>query len=192
MNRFLLLATAFTCVSVIASTNVQAQGTTSSTPATTTATTQVTTPPKRTFVTEPTLQKIAQTRLTNLAANMSNRMDSAVKRLQNVTDRLNSRLIKMESEGKNISAAKTELENATRALAEAKDNLATIDMEVNAFIGSATPRENWQNVKNTYAVTRASIISAHTSILKTIELAKSAGVVPAPEAATSTASTTNN
>lgn len=179
-------------MSVISSTSVQAQGTASNTPATTTATTQVTTPPKRTFVTEPTLQKIAQTRLTNLAANMSNRMDSAVKRLQNVTDRLNSRLTKMESEGKNMSAAKTELENATRALAEAKDNLATIDMEVNAFIGSATPRENWQNVKNTYAATRASIMSAHTSILKTIELAKSAGTVPAPEAATSTTSTTNN
>lgn len=190
MNRFLLLATAFICASLITSSSVLAQGTT--TQATTTAVAPVPTPAKRTFVTEPTLQKIAQTRLTNLAANMSNRMDGAVKRLQNVTDRLHSRLGKMEEEGKNISAAKTELETATRVLDEARGNLVTIDMEVNAFIGSATPRENWLNVKNTYGVTQEAIISAHTSILRAIELAKAAGTIPPAITSTSTASTTNN
>lgn len=166
-----------------------AQTTTSSSPVAEPETTTVTTP-RRPFIAEPTLQRVAQTRLMNLAANMSNRMDSAVARLQNVTGRLNSRLGKMEIEGKDVTAARTELALAQSKLDEAKRNLATIDTEVNAFVGSATPRENWNNLKNTYLNTRALIITAHQSILATINLAQNT-TVSVPDTA-STTTTTNN
>ena len=185
MNRYAFSLVVILCALLVAGDFALAQTTTpSSTPATTVTT------PRRPFAPEPTLPKIAQTRLTNLAANMSNRMDGVVSRLQNVSDRLSSRLGKMEAEGKNVSAARTELAIAQGKLDEAKRNLSTIDTEVNAFIGSATPRENWQNLKNNYLNTRTIIIAAHQSILATINLAQNTTVAPATS--TTTASTTNN
>ena len=157
-----------------------------------TATTSPTVAPaKRTFTAEPTLRRVAQTRLLNLAANMSNRMESTVKRLQNVTDRLTSRLNKMEEQGKNVSAARAELAQAQLKLNEATQNLASIDKEVNAFVGSATPRENWQNLKNTYLNTRIAIIAAHQNILATINLTQNSTTVPL-NVGTTSATNTNN
>jgi hypothetical protein len=98
----------------------------------------------------------------------------------------------MLAEGQNISPAMVELALAQTRLDEAKRNLASIDVEVNAFTGSATPRENWENLKTTYLGIRDSIMAAHQGILATINLAQTAGAVPAPTTSTSTASTTNN
>ncbi len=189
MNRYTFFFTAIFCTLLLQIPFAVAQTTTSSTTVSAPETTTVTTP-RRPFIAEPTLQRVAQTRLTNLAANMSNRMDSAVARLQNVTDRLNSRLTKMEAEGKDVSQARTELALTQSKLDEAKRSLATIDNEVNAFVGSATPRENWNNLKNTYLNTREVIVAAHQSILATINLAQTT-TAPAPETA-STTPTTNN
>lgn len=185
MNRYVFSLAVIFCALITAGNVALAQTTTSETIPTSTDT-----PIRNQFTPEPTLPKIAQTRLTNLAANMSNRMDGVVMRLQNVTDRLSSRLGKMEAEGKNVSAARTELAIAQSKLDEAKRNLSTIDSEVNAFIGSATPRENWQNLKNNYLNTRTIIIAAHQSILATINLAQTTTV--APGTSTTTASSTNN
>ena len=160
-----------------------------------TTTSETITPAKRPFTTEPTLGKIAQKRLLNLAANMSNRMEGTVKRLQNVTNRLTSRLNKMEERGINVSAARTELAQAQLKLNEASQNLEKIDIEVNGFVGSASPKENWQNLKNTYLTTRTAIIAAHQNILATINLAQNATTIPSTVStttSTTTASSTNN
>jgi hypothetical protein len=93
----------------------------------------------------------------------------------------------MEAEGKNVTAAKEELARAQSKLDEAKLSLATIDTQVNAFVGSATPRENWNNLKNTYVNTRSIIVAAHQSILATINLAQNI-TIPVSE----TASTSSN
>lgn len=188
MNRYVLLAVIF-CTIIISGSFVSAQTTT---PTSTPDIPPAVVPTKPPFTAEPTLQKIAQTRLLNLAANMSNRMDSAVSRLQNVVDRLNSRLGKMTSAGIEVESAKSELVIAQSKLDEAKRNLTNIDTEVNAFVGSATPRENWENLKNTYLGTGAAIVAAHQSILATINLAQTASTVPEPTISTTTASTTNN
>lgn len=188
MNRYIFLPVIL-CVLFVSGAFVSAQTTT---PGTTTESTPPVTPTPRTFVTEPTLQKIAQNRLLNLAANMSNRMDSAVARLQNVIDRLTTRLDIMLAEGANVTPAMVELALAQNSLDEAKRNLENIDVEVNAFTGSATPRENWGNLKKTYLSTRDAIVTAHQSILATINLAQTAGVAPEPTTSTTTAPTTNN
>ncbi len=196
MNRTTFLTTSILCTLIIISASfASAQNTATNTIESNASTTTSNTPPKRSFSAEPTLRKIAQTRLLNLTANMSNRMEGAVKRLQNVTDRLTSRLNKMEAEGKNMSAARAEIALAQLKLNEATQNLANIDMEVNGFVGSATPKENWQNLKNKYLITRIAIIAAHQNILATINLAQNATDVPptiSTTTSTSTASNTNN
>jgi hypothetical protein len=190
MNRYTYFFCALFCVLAMHVPLAGAQTTTTSSTTVTEPETTTVTTPRRPFIAEPTLQRMAQTRLQNLAANMSNRMDSAVARLQNVTDRLNSRLTKIEAGGKDVSAARTELALAQTKLDEAKRSLATIDTEVNAFVGSATPRENWNNLKNTYLNTREVIVAAHQSILATINLVQNT-TVPTPETVSTTTSTNN-
>ena len=198
MNRTIRFTSGILCTLIVMSASfAYAQNTEpkKATAVESTTTSPTITPAKRTFTAEPTLRKVAQTRLLNLAANMSNRMESAVKRLQNVTDRLTSRLNKMEEQGKNVSAARSELAQAQLKLNEATQNLASIDNEVNAFVGSATPRENWQNLKNTYINTRIAIIAAHQNILATVNLAQNAIVSPfniSTSTSSTTASSTNN
>ena len=192
MNRFVSTYIVFFCALLVSASVVSAQATTTASTSSPEPAIETPVPTRPVFTTEPTLSKIAQTRLTNLAANMSNRMDSAVARLQNVTDRLSSRLSKMEIEGKDVTAARTELALAQNKLNEAKGYLTKIDLEVNAFVGSANPRENWRNVKTTYLGTQTVIIAAHQSILATINLAQNTITVPESITATSTASTTNN
>ena len=192
MNRTLKTVVGIFCTLIIMSASfVQAQNDVGANNTVEATTTTNNTPPKRTFTPEPTLRKVAQTRLLNLAANMSNRMEAAVTRLQNVTDRLTSRLNKMEEQGINVSDARAELVKAQTKLDEATQNLASIDTEVNAFVGSATPRENWQNLKNTYLDTRSAIISAHQNILATINLAKNS-TATTPVVSSTTASSSNN
>ncbi len=189
MNRTLLGTSGLLCTLIIMSASfAYAQNTA---PAASTSEEVVppdVTPAKRTFTAEPTLRKVAQTRLLNLAANMSNRMEGVVKRLQNVADRLASRLTKMEAQGNDVTSARAELALAQQKINEANQNLTTIDTEVNAFIGSATPRENWQNLKTTYLHTRTAIIAAHQSILATINLAQNAALpsIKSPTTASST------
>jgi hypothetical protein len=119
-------------------------------------------------------------------------MDSTVLRQQNVIDRLTTRLRKISESGTDVTAAQAELTLAQTKLDEAKQKLANIDVEVNAFIGSATPKENWVNLKNTYLGIKTAIIAAHQSILATINLAQTTNTTPAPTTSTTTATSTNN
>lgn len=134
----------------------------------------VTPPVSRPRDTSPSLSKIAQTRLTNLAANMSNRMDAVASRLQNVNDRLNSRLNKMSEEGLDTNSARENLTAAQTKLNLAKTSLINIDSEVAAFTGSANPKENWASLKFTFLSIKDNLIASHKLILAAIESAKQA------------------
>ena len=135
-----------------------------------------------------TLSPVAQTRIKNLAANLSNREDAAVRRLENVSNRLDSRLKIFEGNGMDMSNARGHLETANAKLATAKQNLAGIDAAVAAFIGSATPREHWTTLKGTYTDTATMIRGAYDELV----LALSATDKPsAPAPTANTTSTTN-
>jgi hypothetical protein len=134
------------------------------------------------------LSPTAQTRLTNLAANVSNSLDGYVWRLENVTNRLTARIAKEEAAGKNMSVAKSALETATNELNTAKAELATIDSEVARFIGSENPRQAWLEVRATYQTAYTAITTAHTATLQAIRAVRQSGlIVPVePEVGTST------
>lgn len=120
------------------------------------------------------LQERAQERITNLAANMSNRMDAVIARIQNVITRLESRMEKLEDRGVDTSEAAAALSAAQAELNNANTILATIDEDVAATVGSENPRESWQALRETYTSARDAIKLAHQGVRNTIALLKAA------------------
>ena len=127
---------------------------------------------------KPALQIQGQKRITNLAANMSNRMDSIVYRMQNVVARLKTRLAILESENINTGAARAELAEAETKISIASNALKTIDANVAAFVGSENPREAWIPVRNTFGTIRDALLGAHAGLQSTLDTMKAASVVP--------------
>lgn len=164
-----------------------------STPTTTEDMPTVETPVTTTASPAPTarisLTPVAQTRLTNLAANISNRLDAYLRRFDNVATRLNSRMTKMEAEGKDVAAARATLASAETQLATARQTLASIDRDVAAFVGSDNPREAWARVKTTYTTSYTALAAAHADLKTVVTLLSDAGTIPPAETATSTVDT---
>ncbi|MCU0678691.1 MAG: hypothetical protein MUF19_03885 [Candidatus Pacebacteria bacterium] len=157
-----------------------------STPTTTpevSATPEPVTPPTVREERRAALSAAAQARLTNLAANVSNRMDAYVRRITNVTDRLESRASKLQETGLDVSAARGKIADARAELEKARQNLATIDSAVAGFVGSENPRTYWQQVKTTYLTARDAIKGAHRATVETLLLLQTA-TAPAPTGTT--------
>lgn len=114
------------------------------------------------------LQERAQERLLNLAANMSNRMEAAIRRIDNVITRLESRIEKLKDTGVNTNEAEDHLATAKRYLTSASATLATIDTDVTQFITSNDPRAAWMRVKSIYESTRNDLRSAHQTLRDTV------------------------
>lgn len=130
------------------------------------------TPATRTTPLRIELPATAQTRITNLAANMSNRMEAVTNRMQNVVNRLQSRLDIMDSQGFNTSSARTELAIAQNHIMTAGATLASVDAQVATFVGSESPRNAWNNLKTTYTTAGDSLRAAHLALRGTIAAAK--------------------
>lgn len=166
-----------------------AQTSTSATTSTDDSTTAASTPtdtatPPATPNPRAALSSLAQTRLTNLAANVSNRMDAYVRRITNVTDRLESRMNKMAEEGYDIEAARTKIDETRRELETAASTLASIDTIIANFVGSENPRAYWQTAKETYQTAREAIKAAHRGTVETLLILKSAQKVSSPTGTT--------
>jgi hypothetical protein len=146
--------------------------------------------PERERATPRALTTAAQVRLTNLAANVSNRLDAYVRRITNVTNRLDSRATKMGADGLDVSLANQKIAEARSELQKAETALATIDTAIRNFVQSENPRTYWQSVKTTYIETQNAIKAAHRATIEALLLLKTAST-PSPAAATSSTNTTN-
>ena len=139
------------------------------------------------------LQKRAQERIINLAANVSNRFEGLIARLDNIAGRLQKRIDKLESEGYDVSSARASLDSARSSLSAAKNDLSGIDAKVTGAIGSVDPRGQWREVRATYLRARDHVRAAHSALRDTISNLKTAPQLTAPPvvAATSTETTSN-
>lgn len=116
------------------------------------------------------LQERAQTRILNLAANLSNRMDAAIRRFESISSRLASRIDTMEAAGSDVSAARTQLTQAEQELERARTILSTIDNDVIQFVSSENPQANWLRVRNVYTDARDTLKATHSALLSTLRL----------------------
>lgn len=114
------------------------------------------------------LKVTAQTRITNLAANLSNKMEGVISRLQNITARLESRMAKLEQNGTDTTNARASLAEAKASLTIASNLLANIDQDVYAFVTSDKPAANWLNLRETFSATREAILAARGHLRSTV------------------------
>ena len=138
---------------------------------------------------ESALPAAAQARIKDLAANISNKQDAMVRRLINVTTRLESRLTIMETNGSNVIAARNNLNEAKASLTKAQESLNTIDKAVTNFIGSATPRESWSSLKLTYADINKNIRVAYDALVAAVATATMSTLTTTAITGTTTATT---
>jgi DNA anti-recombination protein RmuC len=120
------------------------------------------------------LARRTQERIINLAANISNRFDGIIARLQNITDRLNQRIEKQASLGYNVDSARSSLNSAESSLNQARNELSQIDQAVISAIGGTAPKAEWKEVRQKYINARDSIRIAHAELRNTIINLKSA------------------
>jgi dGTP triphosphohydrolase len=114
------------------------------------------------------LEARTQERITNLAANISNRFDGIIARLQNITNRLEKRIEKEATEGNEVESARQSLAAAQGALDSAKGHMDDIDEAVSAALGSTDPRTEWKTVRAKFLEARDDIKIAHSELRNTI------------------------
>lgn len=150
--------------------------------ATTTAENSSSTPPQETdsVATKPVIKdhqqsaltEANQKRITNLSANISNRLDAVVARLFNIITRIESRIILLKQQGFNTSNSESELRNATAKLVNAKNLLTKIDTLVLEAVTSEQPYTSWQTVRIHYEEIMQLIREAYASLKETVTLLK--------------------
>lgn len=118
------------------------------------------------------LTEAQQARVTNLAANISNRLDATVARLENISTRIESRIAILEGNGQDQSSAKETLAAASNALANATESLALIDTQVTAVATSNEPRAAWVGLKAQYADVQNQLRAAFNAQKNTMQLIK--------------------
>lgn len=170
-----------------------ASGATSTTATTTGATNEATTTPPRVpdMPAGPTreLTTQEQTRIINLAANISNQLDAVGMRLSDIATRLERRISKTDSNRFNTPAAEAALIEARSALRLASAILHDIDQAVFDATTAANPAAAWLSVKTKYQSARTELLEAKTALqAATVHLAMPRPAAPATS--TTTASTT--
>ena len=113
-------------------------------------------------------------RVTNLAANISNRMDAAAARMQNIITRLESRIDKLQSAGLNTTEATVALASAQTSIDAAVIALTRIDVTVQTAVTAEDPRAAWEEVKVAYGSIRAQLRTAITEMRASVQALKDA------------------
>lgn len=119
----------------------------------------------------------SQERIINLAANMSNRIDAVTVRLQNIADRVASRIEKMEGGDVDIQTAVSALASAQLSLDTAKTAMTSIDADVTMAVSTVDARSAWRSVKNNYSSVRDQLKTAHAEITMSVEALKTPRVI---------------
>lgn len=110
------------------------------------------------------LDERTQARVTNLAANLSTRMDNTAARLTQISGRLETRIAIEQATGKNTALATAHLKDAQTELQAATAALATIDAAVFAMVTAADSRAAWVPLRNTYLAIATNLRQAHESL----------------------------
>jgi hypothetical protein len=161
---------------------------------TTTASSSVTQATTTPMVLEPiasgkALSAEAQVRITNLAANISNRADALIARLNTITVRMESRANKLTIEGFDVSMANESIAQAKTSLANAHRAIGSIDTVVAESVSSENPQEAWKSVKNLFDTTKREILAAKQHLRDALAVMKNP-TVPSTPAVEETATTT--
>ncbi len=137
------------------------------------------------------LTTLEQTRIINLAANISNRLDTAAARLQNIHRRMVTRAELLKASGYDTTAAETALAESKIALDLITNRLAPIDSLVYTATTATTPKTAWVAVSQEYSEIANELRTAKVTLITALTTLKSA-TPRAPKPPTATTTTTTN
>ena len=145
------------------------------TDATTSSTTEVDTTLEAREQTETTKEQkkltgAQQTRITNLSANISNRLEATITRLEIITKRLEARMQIMNAQGLNVDEASLQLLEVHTTLNGAQRQLENIDSAVASVTGGEKPQATWAVVRTTFIETHRKVVLAKEQLSATVLL----------------------
>jgi len=118
------------------------------------------------------LQARAQERILNLAANMSNRMEAAITRIENISIRLESRISKLSAQGIDTAEAELQLAGAKLSIEAATESIAEIDELVTSMVMGEAARKGWIEVRKTFLTTRDHLRTAQAELRASVAALK--------------------
>jgi L-fucose mutarotase/ribose pyranase (RbsD/FucU family) len=143
--------------------------------------------PDRIYEAEQPLASFTQTRIINLAANISNRLDSALTRLLNIHTRMESRAETMKAVGLDTSMAIVTLEKSKMLLVRSQEQLASIDSLVYYATTAPAPKLAWTAVSTKYKAIATDLRESKVLLVTALaQLKTSPSAVPVTEVASST------
>jgi len=109
------------------------------------------------------LSNTERNRIRNLTANISNRHEAAIARLEQISDRT-ARHLAQETTSDTSQNALRALQAARTALQNAATALTTIDEDIHTFVYSPDPLADWQRIQAIYGLSAQSIQDAKTAL----------------------------
>jgi len=141
------------------------------------------------------LSLVTQTRITNLCANISNRLDAVILRQENIANRLQTRINKMKAQNINTNEAEEKLKLALIAINQAKYTIKNIDHDIHQTVTATDPKNKWTGVYATYFETDRLVKQAHVELKAVVSTLKNSTVlileITDTNATTSTSTKTN-
>jgi hypothetical protein len=111
-----------------------------------------------------------QTRIINLAANISNKLEATMTRFDTIIARLERRIEKMEAEGYDVREAKTKLTKAQNSLSAGRSEIMDIDGVVTQMSSSENPKSGWIKVRSSFKSAYVSVRETKQSLKDVITL----------------------
>ncbi|MBP9836525.1 MAG: hypothetical protein ABL927_08295 [Bdellovibrionales bacterium] len=119
-----------------------------------------------------TLDIAKQSRITNLCANISNRLEAAIYRQDNIAQRLQTRMKKMKAQSLDTNLGEEKLEIAMATINQAKDAIKNIDTTVYQTVTAIDPKIKWLSLRATYLETDRLVKQAHEELRVVISTLK--------------------
>ncbi|GEM_PF-2635183 len=120
---------------------------------------------------KPQLSERLQERIINLASNVVNRTDAAIKRLDNIAGRIDSRMDKLEAEGVDTTLPLERFNQGMMSLQSAKDIQSTL-ISASSAISSDNPGQSFATLIETYRKIRQDLNVAHQAFTDTVQIMK--------------------
>lgn len=136
-------------------------------------------------LTDAPLSPEAKVRITNLASNMANRTEATIQRFENITQRLHSRIAKMDAAGLDTSTEKFYLTESDKYLTSAQSQMENIDARIAAMVNASDYRTQWFALHDNFLEAQSMLVASRKLLSDTardLELL-STGSNPAPQAA---------
>lgn len=116
------------------------------------------------------VQKQAQ--LSQFSERIIERMNKAVERLRNISDRVASRIEKMETEGADVTAVRAELDDVYTFLTDAKELISLIGVTSVDTFTSEDPANQKQEIRDAVLLAKDGIKEVHIALSETVQLIK--------------------